>query len=215
MIVSRRAFLRYTTAGGAATAIAACGGTVPVEPIDAAPSDGIDPDATTCRATTSDVRGPFHQPGAPSRMVLADANEPGARLVVTGTVVDTACAPIAGVLLDVWQADRDGAYHGGAVDQYRLRGQMMTDASGGFRIETIRPGNYQQAAGLWRPAHLHFTVSHPAHPSVTTQVYFAGDPYLPPNDSCTTCTSDDPDRVMALTGSAAAGWAGDLRFVLR
>jgi protocatechuate 3,4-dioxygenase beta subunit len=216
MIVSRRAFLRYATAGGAATAMAAaCGGTDAEGDLDAAPSDGIDPDATACRATTADVLGPFHQPGAPLRMVLADANEPGERLVVTGSVVDTACAPIAGVLLDVWQADRDGAYHGGTVDQYRLRGRMTTGAGGGFRIETIRPGNYQQAAGLWRPAHLHFTISHQTHRPVTTQVYFAGDPYLPPNDSCTTCTSDDPDRVMALTGSAAAGWAGDLRFVLR
>ena len=31
-----------------------------------------------------------------------------------------------------------------------------------------------------------------------TQIYFAGDPYLAPNDSCTTCGSDDPARIIAL-----------------
>lgn len=186
-----------------------CGGDDGVVGVDAATTDG-----PACRATTADVRGPFHLPGAPTRMVLADAAEPGERLVVSGTVTDASCVPVAGALLDVWQVDRDGAYHGGAVDQFRLRGQLIIDASGRFHIETIRFGNYQQAPGAWRPAHLHFTISHPARRTVTTQLYFAGDQYLPPNDSCTSCASDDPDRVMVLTGSAAAGWTGAVRFVL-
>lgn len=213
MNVSRRAFLRYATAGGAVTALAACGGPDGSLALDAA-IDGSPGDGPACRPTTADVLGPFHLPGAPHRMVLADAGEPGERLALDGSVTDASCAPIAGALLDVWQADRTGAYHGGAADQFRLRGQVMTDASGGFRIETIRPGNYQQAPGLWRPAHLHFTISHPSHRAVSTQLYFAGDPYLPPNDSCTQCTSEDPDRVIALAGSAAAGWTGVVRFVL-
>jgi catechol 1,2-dioxygenase len=91
---------------------------------------------------------------------------------------------------------------------------VTTDADGRFFVDTIRPGNYQQAPGLWRPAHLHFTIRHVDHRAVSTQLYFAGDPYLPPNDSCASCTSDDPDRVIALAGGAAAGWSGDVRFAL-
>ena len=206
-MITRRRFLRATAIGGAAAAVASCSDG-PGSPRDAGP------DAAACRVTTADVLGPFYLAGAPSRMQLADAGEPGERLALTGTVVGAGCAPLAGVLLDVWQADKDGAYHGGAADQFRLRGKVTTDASGRFSIDTIRPGNYEQAPGLWRPAHLHFTLSLAGHRQVSTQLYFAGDPYLPPNDSCTACGSDDPDRVIPLAGSAAAGWTGDVTFVL-
>ncbi len=207
-MITRRAFLRYTALGGAA-ATTACGGPGGGPAVDAAPVHDA-----ACRATAADVLGPFYLPGAPSRMQLAAAAEPGERLAIAGTVLGADCTPLAGVLLDVWQADKDGAYHGGAVDQFRLRGTVMTDASGRFEVETIRPGNYQQAPGLWRPAHLHVTLSHPAHRSVSTQLYFAGDRYLPPNDSCGACGSDDPDRVIALAGSAAAGWSGTVTLAL-
>ena len=40
----------------------------------------------TCEPTGSDVEGPFHIDGAPNRTVLADAEEPGDRIVVEGTV---------------------------------------------------------------------------------------------------------------------------------
>ena len=209
-MISRRTFLRTTTLGGATVVAASCGS--PADPAAVDASAG--PDAAGCRVTTADALGPFFQPGAPARMQLADANEPGERLQMSGVVVGADCAPIAGALLDVWQADRAGDYHGGAVDQFRLRGQVTTDAAGAFAIATIRPGNYEQAPGAWRPAHLHFTISHPGHRPVSTQVYFAGDRYLPPNDSCTSCTSEDPDRVIELTGSAAAGWTGTVRFAL-
>lgn len=82
-----------------------------------------------------------------------------------------------------------------------------------FRVETIRPGNYLQGTG-YRPAHIHFTFARAGYRTVTTQVYFAGDPYLAPVDSCGTCGSDDDARIIALTGNAAGGWTGDLRIVL-
>ena len=46
------------------------------------------------------------------------------------------------------------------------------------------------------------------------QLYFAGDRYLPPNDSCAACGSDDPDRVIPLAGDAVAGWTGAVTFAL-
>ena len=59
------------------------------------------------------------------------------------------------------------------------------------------PGAYLQASG-YRPAHLHYRVSAAGFATLVTQIYFAGDPYLAPNDSCTTCGSDDPARIIAL-----------------
>ncbi|MDQ2869636.1 MAG: twin-arginine translocation pathway signal protein [Acidobacteriota bacterium] len=151
-----------------------------------------------CLPTAPDVAGPFYLPGAPRRLSLAAATEPGDRIAIRGRVLSADCrTAVAGALLDVWQADAKGEYHG-KDEQYRLRGQILTGPDGSYEIHSIRPGNYRQANG-WRPAHLHFTVSAPRHQPVTTQLYFRGDPYLAPHDSCgSECHSDDAHRIVAL-----------------
>ncbi len=205
--------LRWLAIGGGATALAACKGDLGVDAPDAAISDYVDPGA--CRVTTADAVGPFFEAGAPMRTKIAEDGEPGDRLVITVEVLAEGCAAaVAGALVDVWQADAAGGYHE-ASKQYRLRGQVIAPADGRFTIDTIRPGNYEQAPGLWRPAHLHFTVSHPDFLPVTTQLYFAGDPYLPPNDSCGGCNSEDTDRVIALATDAQGRFTGSWRVVLR
>jgi catechol 1,2-dioxygenase len=178
---------------------------------DSAPS----PDANDlCRITTPDALGPFHEAGAPMRTMIAENDEPGERVMISGVVVADDCVtPISGALLDIWQADVDGNYHDAGVE-YRLRGQVLTDDQGRYAFESIKPGNYLIGDNSWRPAHIHFLVSKPSYLPVTTQLYFAGDPYLPPNDGCTTCGSDDPDRIIELAGDANAGWAGEFQIVL-
>ena len=155
--------------------------------------------AQSCSATSADTQGPFYTPGAPHRVMLAPAGEPGDRLVVRGTVTADDCrTPLAGALLDVWQADAQGAYHY-EKDNYRLRGQILTDKAGAFEFTTVMPGRYQLDGG-YRPAHIHLTISHPKCQPVTTQLYFQGDPYLAPKDACglDECKSDDPGRIVEL-----------------
>jgi protocatechuate 3,4-dioxygenase beta subunit len=53
---------------------------------------------------------------------------------------------------------------------------MATDKDGVYRFLTVKPGSYV-AIGDWvRPPHIHFKVHAPFNPSLTTQMYFAGDP---------------------------------------
>ena len=185
-------------------------------PADASPDaiEGVD-GGTSCPATIDDALGPFYEPGAPMRTQIAALDEPGERLALEGVVVTAVdcTTPLAGVLLDIWQADKDGNYHAAGAE-FRLRGQILTGADGRFRLETIRPGNYENGPGAWRPAHLHFLVSKPGYLPVTTQIYFAGDPFLSPNDGCPGCGSDDPLRIVPLTGNAKTGWQGELEIVL-
>ena len=215
MQLSRRAFLRLSAAGGAV--VAACGGdgTNPGDPDARGGGDGgpgIDANPV-CRPSESDAMGPFFEPGAPMRMMIADANEPGERLTLATRVLGPDCVtPLAGVVVDVWQCDRDGNYHT-AAENYRLRGQVTTDASGMFEIYTIKPGSYVQGTGP-RPAHVHYTFVRPGHRTLTTQIYFAGDPYLQPNDSCGSCGSDDAERIVPLSGDPVAGWTGSFEIKL-
>lgn len=104
---------------------------------------------------------------------------------------------MAGALLDVWQADASGEYHG-ARERYRLRGRLVTGAAGQYELFTVRPGAYK-VGKQFRPAHIHVKVTHPAYEPLTTQLYFGGDPYLAPNDACgDACGSDDPARIIDL-----------------
>lgn len=169
--------------------------------------------AVACRHTTSDATGPYFSPGSPIRPVrIAALNEPGVRLLLEGRMFGPDCrTPLAGYALDVWQADHQGRYLQAAPTGYRLRGKILTDSLGRYRLETILPGRYSDAAG-WRPAHLHVRMLTPGgNVLLTTQIYFEGDPYLGEADYCTVsgvCNSADPARILSLEDAAVSGTLG-------
>jgi protocatechuate 3,4-dioxygenase beta subunit len=168
--------------------------------LDGAAEAGLDASetGTACVPTGRDALGPFHEPGAPYRTEIAGPEEPGARIRIVGVVLADDCvSPVADAVLDIWHADADGVYHS-ASQQYRLRGQVKSDGEGRFAFDSILPGNYAD-----RPRHVHFIVSAPGFQPLTTQLYFADDPFLGPNDSCQppTCDSSDPDRITQLVAT--------------
>ena len=147
-----------------------------------------------CRITESDILGPFYRFGAPFRGRLAATEEPGDRLVLTGTVFSSDCrTPLPGALIEVWQANNSGVYDTNKpgnfteTTTFHLRGMLQTNEGGRYEIETILPGRYpippnlpglEKYAGLTRPAHIHFRVMESLHIPVTTQLYFKGDPFI-------------------------------------
>jgi catechol 1,2-dioxygenase len=150
--------------------------------------------------TDANVEGPFYVAGAP----LLDADggtpvlpmrpeEPGDRLLFTGAVRSTAGTALPSAVIDIWQADGDGLYSHFAPDlpEWNLRGRIRCDSDGNFAVTTVVPAAYDiprhphtgrvlDLLGLkpHRPAHLHCKVRAPGHRELTTQVYFAGDPWL-------------------------------------
>lgn len=184
------------------------------DPVDAATDSPVTLDGgpTSCNATLRDLEGPYYEAGAPVRSAqLALANEPGVRLLVEGRILGPGCAPLVGYALDVWQADAGGNYYAGPANAFRLRGKIVSDAQGRYRFETVLPGRYGDAAGI-RPAHLHAKILTPGGGVLlTTQLYFAGDPYLGDADYCTkagSCNSKDPARILALQDAAVGGVSG-------
>lgn len=172
----------------------------------------LDGGPTSCDATLRDLEGPYYEAGAPVRSAqLAGVGEAGVRLLVEGRILGSDCKPLAGYALDVWQADASGTYYGGAADAFRLRGRIVSDGEGRYRFETVLPGRYGDAAGI-RPAHLHVKALSPnGGVLLTTQLYFAGDPYLGEADYCTkagSCNSSDPARILALADGRVGGTAG-------
>ena len=178
LTTSRRTFLRRSAV--------IVGGTLSAGPALAAEH--------LCRITESDILGPFYRFGAPLRARLAGPDEPGDRLVLTGTVFSSDCrTPLPGALIEVWQANNAGLYdtnkpgNFAEATTFHLRGMLQTNEKGQYEIETILPGRYpvppnlpglEKYAGLTRPAHIHFRVIESLHIPVTTQLYFKGDPFL-------------------------------------
>jgi hydroxyquinol 1,2-dioxygenase len=146
-------------------------------------------------ATERSVLGPFHAEGSPLLEVGGDLkrNNSGETLLVRGRVLDTAGNPITGATLDFWQASANGLYwqQDPMQDTNNLRCKMITGEEGRYAFTTLRPAPYTvpydgpvggllRAGGrhAWRPAHLHFMVCAPGYHALTTEVFFADDPYL-------------------------------------
>jgi len=114
--------------------------------------------------TPPQVEGPFFTPDSPQRTSLLEPGLPGRRLTLSGYVLSTTCQPVAGALLDFWQADDDGVYDNVG---YRLRGHQFTDEAGRYALETIVPGLYPG-----RTRHIHVKAQARNQPVLTTQLYF-------------------------------------------
>lgn len=147
--------------------------------------------------TPSCLEGPYYVPEAPllerPYVLPQRADEPGEVLVFAGTVRSTSGAPLAGVMLDLWQADAAGRYSQFDYQEPRdnLRGRLRTDGEGRFEVRTVVPACYEipkagptgkllAALGrhAYRPAHLHVKLSHEGFEQLTTQLYLAGDPWI-------------------------------------
>ncbi|CAN5878183.1 protocatechuate 3,4-dioxygenase subunit beta [soil metagenome] len=113
----------------------------------------------------------------------------GERIIVTGRVLDEHGTPLAGTLLELWQANASGRYvHWRETDfpapldpNFLGAGQCVTDDDGVYRFTTIKPGPYPWGnhPNAWRPAHIHVSLLGPALGSrLVTQLYFPGDPLL-------------------------------------
>ncbi|MFI9820488.1 catechol 1,2-dioxygenase [Streptomyces sp. NPDC052013] len=139
------------------------------------------------------IEGPYYVPDSP--VLSAEATLPmregekGTPLLFQGQVTSVDGTPLAGAKVEIWHADSDGLYSQFApnLPEWNLRGTVVADDTGHFRIHTIEPAPYQiptdgscgkliAAAGwhAWRPAHLHLKVSAPGHRLITTQLYFKG-----------------------------------------
>jgi len=112
----------------------------------------------------------------------------GERIIVAGRVLDGSGGPVAGALLEVWQANAAGRYVHEADQRsapldpsFRGDGRCVTDADGWYRLVTVRPGAYPGRShhNAWRPPHIHFSViGDVLLTRLVTQMYFPGDPLL-------------------------------------
>ncbi|MEV7095303.1 dioxygenase [Amycolatopsis sp. NPDC051045] len=151
--------------------------------------------AFDAEATPATVLGPFHIDGSPEKGFGGDMSDglPGTPLYLTGSVRDLDGSPITGAILDVWQADEEGAYEAQIpdLDEARLRAKYTTRADGSYCVRTIAPKGYSipmdgpvgELIGAtdishFRPAHVHFLINAAGYEPLITHLFQEGAPYL-------------------------------------
>jgi protocatechuate 3,4-dioxygenase beta subunit len=160
-LASRRDALKLFGAGGAAAILATLGvgnaqaktptAAVPGETAGPYPGDGSNgPDVLDdAGIVRHDIRRSFGDRRTPATGVPLRVN-----LTVTDAAKDY--APLSGLAVYLWHADRLGRYSmysSGVADENYLRGIVKTDADGTAWFRTIWPGCYD---GRW--PHIHFEV---------------------------------------------------------
>jgi hydroxyquinol 1,2-dioxygenase len=146
--------------------------------------------AVAGEVTESTVLGPFFVAGSPEIAPGGDiaAGASGEPCWVEGTVRDEAGNPVAGALLEVWEADDDGFYDVQYADsRTAARGHLVSGADGGYRFWALTPtpypipadgpvGRLLAATGRspMRAPHLHFMVSAPGFRTLITHIFVAG-----------------------------------------
>ncbi len=155
-----------------------------------------------CNITTLDYygEGPFYTANPPliENGMLAGENEPGERLILSGQIRNLDCSElIPNTVIDVWHANDAGQYDNSG---FNLRGVTYSNGQGFYIFETILPGHYPNG-GSFRPSHIHIKITPPGFDTLTTQLYFEGDEYIPGDAaaSITSGTYDATHRIIPLT----------------
>ena len=141
--------------------------------------------------------GPFYLDDAPVKELGADlaTDRDGVIILAKGVVRDILGKPLAGAIVDTWQADGSGTYpiqeQERGQDKHDLRGKFTTNGNGEYYYTTVLPKPYTvpfdgpvgdlMRAGKrhpWRAAHLHYILRAPGYRDITTEVFFENTEYV-------------------------------------
>ena len=130
----------------------------------------------TSLRNSAEFRKALRDNASATPLVLAAADEPGARMMVELTVVDSGTKrPIAGALVYAFHTDAKGEYGGGGAGEPRLFGYVLTDAKGVARLHSIRPVSHPENEN---PQHIHLTLGAAGYVETGSEIFFADDPNL-------------------------------------
>jgi protocatechuate 3,4-dioxygenase alpha subunit len=158
-------------------------------------------------ATASQTIGPYwHILEDKSWADLTRFGAQGEKIVLTGTVYDGDGAPCADACVEIWQADPP------ASDSFPGFGRSNTDASGTYRLVTIRPGPVPGRGNAQQAPHIAICLlSRGLMQGLVTRAYFKGEA-LNETDPLLVSIEDKARReTLIATPEGATTWRMDIR----
>jgi protocatechuate 3,4-dioxygenase beta subunit len=135
--------------------------------------------------TPKQTEGPFYPDHLPldtdNDLIIVNDQLTGAIGEIThlsGKILDSRGEPLRNVLVEIWQADQNGAYlHTGTTNadkrdkNFQGFGRFLTGSTGEYYFRTIKPVPYPG-----RSPHIHFAIKMKGQEKWTTQCYIKGHP---------------------------------------
>jgi protocatechuate 3,4-dioxygenase beta subunit len=135
--------------------------------------------------TPKQTEGPFYPDHLPldtdNDLIIVNDQLTGAIGEIThlsGKVLDSRGEPLRNVLVEIWQADQNGAYLHTRTNNADKRdknfqgfGRFLTGSTGEYYFRTIKPVPYPG-----RSPHIHFAIKMKGQEKWTTQCYIKGHP---------------------------------------
>jgi protocatechuate 3,4-dioxygenase beta subunit len=137
--------------------------------------------------TPAQTEGPFYPETAIERQLINDNDllqklpgheyAQGQPMVVSGVVKNQRGEPLAGSVVEIWQACASGRYshsrdEGNAAlldNNFQFWGRAITEADGKYTFKTIIPGKYPGRTGR----HIHYRIDSENYQRLSTQCYFS------------------------------------------
>lgn len=133
--------------------------------------------------TPKQTEGPFFPDKLPldtdnDLLIINDAITPAVGEIthLTGQILDASGNPIRNTLVEIWQADNNGAYLHSGTDNKDKRdrhfqgyGRFLTGSKGEYYFRTIKPVAYPG-----RTPHIHYKIHKGSKELLTTQCYVKG-----------------------------------------
>ncbi len=134
--------------------------------------------------TPRQTEGPFYPDKLPldtdnDLLIINDSLSPAVGEIthLGGRILDARGEPLRGALVEIWQADNNGAYlHSGTSNRdkrdgnFQGFGRFLTGSTGEYYFRTIKPVAYPG-----RTPHIHFAVKAKGMDRFTTQCYVKGE----------------------------------------
>jgi protocatechuate 3,4-dioxygenase, beta subunit len=135
--------------------------------------------------TPKQTEGPFYPDKLPldtdnDLLIINDGitSAVGEVTYLSGRILDAKGNPVRNAVVEIWQADNNGAYlHSGTSNadkrdtHFQGFGRFLTGSTGEYLFRTIKPVPYPG-----RTPHIHFMIKPKGHEKLTTQCYIKGHP---------------------------------------
>jgi protocatechuate 3,4-dioxygenase alpha subunit len=164
--------------------------------------------------TPSQTVGPFFHDALswPGAEVLARPETLGERIEIVGRVLDGAGQPVPDALVEIWQANAAGRYRHPEDTQdkpldpaFTGFGRAATDADGGFRFTTVRPGRVPGRGNTLQAPHINVGLfARGLLRRLVTRIYFEDAPGNT-EDPVLALVTDPARRATLLARRAGAG----------
>jgi protocatechuate 3,4-dioxygenase beta subunit len=181
--------------------------------------------AQQLRPTPQETYGPYYPVQMPAendadltRLAGRTGVAKGQLITLSGRVLRVDGSPVRDARIEIWQANAAGRYahpvdrNPAPVDpDFQGVAVLKSNASGEYRIRSIKPGPYPTPGGSMRTPHIHFDVAS-ANYKLVTQMYFPDEPLNGTDILISTMSGRERDPAAVICRRLASTESGVLSF---